>query len=348
MSDGPAKISFIDESLRSAEPGFQDEEEIQILEEEDEAQFLEPLPGKPNKNAVPKWIFMAGGGIILLALIGGGMMAMSMLKRSSSHDQIVQAPQPPVAQPIIQSSPEQGGESVTQGPVGNVAMDRAQQQAPAMEAPQPRFEQKTQSWPAARPQLSAPQQEQPSPAAAAHTPPSGSPDAARIAALEDRMSKLLTVLDGVTKRMDAENTKLMKLETEMEALRSGKSVAVRHPAPVRVIQPRNQTPVRRIIRRAEPQKVHPAPSLSRAQEVKPVQGSQGVIVSSSVPDKVQGWSISSIIGSRAWLIKRNSDGSETEQSVAPGEKLEGKLVTSVDGASKSIMLEGGQRIGVDR
>lgn len=56
------------------------------------------------------------------------------------------------------------------------------------------------------------------------------------------------------------------------------------------------------------------------------------------------YSVNSVIGSRAWVVKTQGDGSEVEYSAAPGEALEGRTVVSVDGKAKRVCLDNGQCI----
>ena len=55
--------------------------------------------------------------------------------------------------------------------------------------------------------------------------------------------------------------------------------------------------------------------------------------------------VTSIIGNRAWLTKKNPDGTETEVTVAPGERLpDGRTVETVDAQARSVILVGGAQI----
>lgn len=60
------------------------------------------------------------------------------------------------------------------------------------------------------------------------------------------------------------------------------------------------------------------------------------------------YSISAIVNNRAFVIKKNADGTESELSVVPGDKIDGKEVLQVDGREKMIVLEGAQRITANR
>lgn len=58
--------------------------------------------------------------------------------------------------------------------------------------------------------------------------------------------------------------------------------------------------------------------------------------------------ISAIVNNRAFVIKRSPDGTEIEQSISVGEKIDGHIVTRVDARKREIVVEGGQHITADR
>ena len=61
---------------------------------------------------------------------------------------------------------------------------------------------------------------------------------------------------------------------------------------------------------------------------------------------LRGYGITSLVGTRAWVVKTAGDGGEVEVSVSPGEVLEGtgRKVISVDVQAKRVCLDNGQCI----
>lgn len=341
----PANIAFMDEARGGREPEDHHEEDITILEEEepDDRPVRGASSGGAKKKGVPMWIFAVGGAIILIALVGGGLMVKSMMDRVSASDEIMPVPSQPISQPEIQ----QDAINLSQVPVGtggaslqsNVAEHSVQTAPPSVPHPTPSM------------QTPLPAQ------APVATQQTQGVDSAKIAVLEDQLNRALAGIAALSKRLDDEVSSRSKLGAELSALKEAKakneSAAVKKPipavppvtAPVKRPTPEASKPVVRV----QPKPVLQAPQPPQAQqEVAEKHPQEGVAVAPVVPGRVHGWTISSIIGSRAWLIKRNSDGTESELSVAPGERIEGVLVTSVDGASKSVTLENGQRIGVGK
>ena len=349
-NDKPANIAFLEVDRGGRGDSDQADDDITILEEEEDEFDAPPSRAKSSgsaKKGVPKWIFAVGGGIILIALIGGGLMVYSMMNRMSASDEIMPVPPQPISQPEIQ--PQQGEYGAPQPSSSVLGQEVPVGPGAAMPSAQPTMD--------AQPSVSRPDAVEVRPLTPAQVPATAQPPVAQQgmgsannAMMEEQLNKVITGLAALNKRLDEEAARRGKLETEFAALkgRIGElsitskkaSAVVQQPKPVttpaapRAAQPK---PVR------SPQPVHQGDA-----GVKLSQQTEGVMVAPVVPERVQGWTISSIIGSRAWLIKRNSDGTETELSVAPGERIEGKLVTSVDGASKSVTLEGGQKIGVGK
>lgn len=341
-SEQPARIPF-GRPGEGAQSGFVDgptpEEEYFPLEEELQDEHFAP-PGQGKKQGVPIWIFVVAGLVLVIGIGGLGMMVVKMFSHGGG-DQSVPMPQSYVPQPVIQSPP---------APASVAEPVPAPGQAPAQAAAVP-----AQSMPpasvvntqvgnatgqpqAAQAPVSPPPQNDTQPAIS-------SADGMKVAALADAVQKTIARLDQLTVRMG-------QLEESMKKMSAAVSA---RPEPAHRAPARYEPPARHYEARKEVTKRVSAPAAPAAQSapapsaaVQPAAPVAAQMAAAPQAAHVQGYSISSMIGTRAWLIRRTSDGTETEVSVAPGEKLDGHVVVSVDGVSKQVVLDNGQRIGIGR
>lgn len=359
----PANIKF-DEDRSGVDGG---DDDIQILDDDFDSPPSRVSTVTAKKKGAPLWIFMVGGGILLAAVVGGGMMVASMMNRTSSRDEVMLPPSQPITQPVIQpqnyrDSSEKSASGVPSAlplqemPAGAGNIEVHAPQPAAQLAPGQPLAVSVSPLPPAGPSVVQVQ----APAGLSQSDAKMTIMEDKLSRVEDKLSRVVSSLDGVSRRLDESNGKLAKLEAELTALKSKAATAkaepqpeqkktVQAPAPVKVLSKKELKPVVAKPVKPEPPAGPQAQAKDRAGEsANEKLPSEGISVVATAPAKIQGWSILSIIGSRAWLVKRNADGTEIELSIAPGEKIEGKLVTSVDGNSKFVMLEGGQKIGVGK
>lgn len=340
-NDRPAKIAFGVETGHDHGDEFNPDDDIQILEEEEaEPEFESPKPRKTaagKKKGVPGWIFAVGGGIILTAVLGGGWMAVSKINRAAARDEVMTPPQVMASQPVIQAAdqfPQQQPQPLSSAPIQSAPPVQAVAVTQSGQPEQAQVQTGGASVPA--PVMSG------LPATAASQTavvPERAPgvDLAKVSALENELGKALAKLDDVAKRL-----------TKLETTQAQKEKATPEAKPKVIVAAKPATAVTKTAQvKPTPVAKQPAKSASKPAVEKPSEESSATAVPAPQA-RVQGYSISSIIGTRAWLVKRNIDGSESEISVSPGEKVEGRVVTSVDGSSKSVTLDGGQKIGVGR
>lgn len=163
--------------------------------------------------------------------------------------------------------------------------------------------------------------------------------AATAAAKEVASMKAMFV--SLQQRMD-------RLENDVKTKLS-QAPAASSPAPASAVQkPASSTP-------AAPAKHAPTQQKPAAPQVKPAAARKPTaaapveeIISEPVP--VRDYWISGIVNNRAFIVHRNADGTESEQSVVVGDRVEGlgKRVLSVDGRDKAVILDGGGRITTTR
>lgn len=355
----PAQIAFGAERRGGLGNEGSDDDEIQILDDDDEQQveMTTARRSAPKKKTVPGWIFAVGGGIILTAVLGGGWMAVSMMKNRADRDEALPVAARVAPQPVIQSADATPQVSLVAGQGGQGQPAPAATVSVTESAASPTTTISMSAAPLVQPGLVGTAT---SASAATAIPPPTQPqpqglgvergaDQAKVAALETELVKMARKVEDATKRVE-------KLEAGLAAIRAQpqpgpKAVATGEAKPT---VPAAKPPVP-----AKPAQVAPKPVPAKV-AVKPVvkpapkavlekaAADEPAAAPAAPPARVQGYSISSMIGTRAWLVKRNGDGTETEVSVAPGEKIEGKNVTSVDGAGRCVTLEGGQKICVGK
>lgn len=363
-SDRPATIAFGDDHDEGP-TGFENFGEGAELIEEEEIESRPAPRRKPEamkgSNKVPSWIFLVGGGIILAGVLGGGLMVFSKMKNRAAQEEELLSMQAPVniPQPVIQmASPPQALPQAQllpepQATVGGPGLPQAAVVPPGVAVPVQDLSPGA-SNPLAGPvaSIQAPSavvQPNPAPAVLAAIPEKvheKNVDIAKLAAIEEDLSKVLGQIEDMNGRIAKLESTLNKPEVKTPAK---PAAAPARPANKAAEGEKSPAPVKQVA--APKPAVKPAPA--KSQEPRPVdkdkekaKPGEDSKQATSTPVNVQGYSVSSLIGTRAWLVKRNNDGTETELSVAPGERVEGKLVTSVDGASKAVVLEGGQRITV--
>lgn len=339
MSDMPAKIAFgEDEGYGEVQEGF-DPLGDEVIEEAPRRAAETKKKGK-----APAWIFLVGGVILVVGVVAAGLGIMAMKKHRSAQTEIVFSGPPqaqPQPQPVIEKSePAAVANSLPMPPApvmpAQVAVPPVNSAATAPSAPVSA--------------LTAPMAQQAKPAGPAVASPIVAPanpepaqgGAARLATLQEQMTTLASKLEEINKRL----AKLEASDTAKHEMKKPAPAAPAKPVAKPVMKPVAKPPVLKApVKPAERQVSVTQPQPAAAQSDKP---SAEPLKPAASASGLQGYSISSIIGNRAWLIKRNADGSETEMSVAPGERVEGRVVTSVDGAAKAVVLEGGQRITVRR
>lgn len=334
----PARIAFagggagrVQDAPGRRGAGSEDDDNIQVLEEEDptvvEAEHSSRKP-ESKPAGIPKWVFAVAAGVLVFVVVGAGMLIMSMRDRWTANDEVLPLPQAQsVPQPAMQ---QEGALAVAPAPVsasGPVVAPPVAE-APGAQSPPP---------------SAAQQPDVPSPAPPTQVAPAAASgaDPVKVAVLEAELVKALGKIDDLGKR-------LAKMESAVAAA-SQKSVeakpvvAVKPPAPAAApkVTPAPAKP-------AQSPAVKPAVKpLPVAAKAPPPKAAPAVVEAAPTPPaRLAGYSVMSMIGTRAWLVKRNPDGSEAELSVTTGEKIEGRTVTSVDGSTRCVTVEGGQKICV--
>lgn len=349
MNDRPATIAFGDDHDHGS-GGFENlGEGGEFLDHEEEEIEAAPTTrrkseAKKSSNKAPAWIFLVGGGIILAGVLGGSLMVFSKMKQRAAVEEESVSMSAPVytPQPVIQmANPQPGVPQVIPEPQA-VGVGAQGASAPIQSSV-------VQSNIAPVPT--------PPVAVAPEKSPEKNLDSAKLAAIEEGLSKVLGQIDDMKTRI----AKLESTANKPEAKTPAKAVPpLAHPVEKAAEKGKNTASEAATAEKPEKapapvkQAVAPKPAAkplpAKSQEPKSVDKTKQADDSkpAAASAGVQGYSVSSLIGTRAWLVKLNSDGTETELSVSPGERVEGKLVTSVDGASKSVVLEGGQRITVHK
>lgn len=165
--------------------------------------------------------------------------------------------------------------------------------------------------------------------------------AREIAGLKEAMTEIKRRLDAMESEAKTQNAKLAARPLPAVAAASESGTA-----PAQAAKPAPH-PTKPVIARV--QQVKAAPMVA-ARKVKPAP-SPVQVASRDKPEAAttsnadrRDYRVTAIIGNRAFLSRKNADGSEVEQSVSPGDRLDGKLVTSVDAGGRQVVLEGGQRV----
>lgn len=321
MSDRPANINF----------GNEDDEDAIDLAMTDQSDEVAPLRQvKPKKKSLLP-IMIGAGAFVLVALVVMVYLVSMKLNRSRTSELVEDTYSAPAQQPqIVESS--------------NLPAKLNQMQLPATD-------------PADVSSMSAPQG---NPAIAdtkpvasnVPTPAVGAmqiaPQAQSDPALKEKQLVLESKINAVVDQLDALQRQLVALESTLASIKDRPATKTDKATVAATAVAAPNTPAKKVVAQPKNLKEKPEPTVVQSTTVKVTEqplampAQPATSASSSVAKDYQ---ISTIIGTRAWVVKRNSDGSESEFSVSPGERVDGKKVLSVDGLnSKCVALEDNQKI----
>lgn len=314
---------------------------------------------KGKKKGIPAWALVVIGLLFLSVVVGGGFIIVAKKRAAAASNDMSfslpdQSPQPQIIDSgagIAPASPEVGGQVASgsmQGaqPVAispNAPIDAVQ--TPVSAAVPPASAAQTSSPAAvvtpapvsatavAPAPVSAPVA--PAPALVASTPAPVVVTPAAVAA-NDAVAKDVANLRQVVMVM---LQRLERIESDLKA----KSV------PVAVaVAPKPAQPKLVVV-----QKAKPAPPVKQAVSTPPVRKSfvekTAPIEEVVEPTLLREYWISGIVNNRAFIVRKTSDGAESEQSVVVGDRIDGgKRVMAIDPREKVVIVEGGQRITTAR
>ena len=336
----PANIRFGEEKP-SHEQGYDQVGKDDLLDKDDapfEDEEEEERPQKPKKKAkgLSPLILWSAIGLGLVVVLGGILIIVGAKNRhrgdeyaettSAQGVQAAAAPQQPVIVPPQAPAPEQSL------PAAGQVVSAPEQSAPVQAGVGN-----------AQPVLS--QMVQPDPGATVNQP-GGSDRSQDVAKISEQIKKISLVVDGL-------NEKIARVEKQIEAIQKVRPAAAAtsspkedHPLRLKEVKHSEASAAAKKEQKAKPLKTETAgknqkqtkpAEPSPAAKEEPRQTSVGKVDSSD-------YTLSTLIGSRAWLTKRKADGTDVEISVTVGERLEGVRVSTIERESKCVILESGQRI----
>lgn len=321
------------------------------LEEDDGP---EPPPsaagGQAKKKGTPGWVFIVGG-VVFLVVVGAFVGLLIVKKRAqaeASEEQVVMeqvAPQPQILPNALIASAPAALDPTTGLPVSAAIQPAA---APPVVVP-PAVAQ--QAIPAAMPGMvqAAPgvatQQQAPVNQPQANAAPTAQ-QAAPAQPLRQEPTQATTAkgLSQDSAEIQRLNKEVAQLKMTIQQLKSSSGDSADDGADVPRQESKAATKPKRVVAVSKP-KPNPVVAKTVAQKQnKPEPSFEERLAAgrSQEPETSANYTITGMIGSRVFVAKRMADGSEVEMSAVPGERIEGRVVSRVDPASRCIQFESGK------
>lgn len=326
------------------------------LEEEDAP---EPSPsaggGQAKKKGTPGWVFIVGG-VVFLVVVGAFVGLLIVKKRAqaeASEEQVVMeqvAPQPQILPNAQIASAPAALDPTTGLPVSAAIQPAA---APPVVVPPAVAQQPVaqQAMPAAMPGMvqAAPgvatQQQAPANQPQANAAPTAQQAAP---AQQPRQVEYQATTEKALTQDNAEIQRLTKevaqLKSTIQQLKSSSGDSADDGADVSRQESKAATKPKRVVAVSKPK---PKPVVAKTgfqKQGKPEPSFEERLAAgrNQEPETSANYTITGMIGSRVFVAKRMADGSEVEMSAVPGERIEGRVVSRVDPASRCIQFESGK------
>lgn len=324
------------------------------LEEEDAP---EPSPsaggGQAKKKGTPGWVYIVGG-VVFLVVVGAFVGLLIVKKRAqaeASEEQVVMeqvAPQPQILPNAQIASAPAALDPTTGLPVSAAIQPAA---APPVVVPPAVAQQPVaqQAMPAAMPGMvqAAPgvatQQQAPANQPQANAAPTA--QQAAPAQPPRQMETQATTEKGLSQD-NAEIQRLTKevaqLKITIQQLKSSSGDSADDGADVPRQESKAATKPKKVVAVSKPKPVVAKTVAQKQGKPEPSFEERLAAGRNQEPETSANYTITGMIGSRVFVAKRMADGSEVEMSAVPGERIEGRVVSRVDPASRCIQFESGK------